>query len=201
VAELLQSQGQVDLHEVHGFASRLQRSVKQMQSLIADLLDFAKIQTGTFSVEKFDENPEAIILQVTEDVRALAEAKRQRLEVDIAPSLPAVSCDAARMEQVLSNLLGNAIKFTPEGGVVRVVAKESTDGVLISISDTGPGIPAEQLERVFDRYWQAHETKRLGNGLGLSIAKGIVEAHGARIWAESQPGKGSCFSLTIPLGR
>ncbi|MGE3759723.1 MAG: PAS domain S-box protein [Pseudobdellovibrionaceae bacterium] len=199
VAQLLQRQDQTDFHNVQEYATRVQRSVSQMKRLIDDLLDFGKIQAGTFSVEKFREDPVQVILPVVESVRIQAKAKQQHLEVDLAPALPFIECDADRVGQVLSNLLGNAIKFTQVGGTVRLRARPDKDGVLISVSDTGPGIPAEQLPKVFDRFWQAKETKHLGSGLGLSIAKGVIEAHGTKIWAESQIGKGSCFSFTLPL--
>jgi signal transduction histidine kinase len=96
-------------------------------------------------------------------------------------------------------LLGNAVKFTREGGKIAVSAQQRGSGIVVSISDEGPGIPSENLSKVFDRFWQAEETKRMGSGLGLSIAKGIVEAHGGRIWVESELGKGSKFSFTLPL--
>jgi signal transduction histidine kinase len=99
----------------------------------------------------------------------------------------------------LSNLLGNAIKFSPEDSKVIVSALQQGDRVVIGVSDQGPGIPPEYLQKVFDRYWQPAGTKGLGSGLGLSIAKGIVEAHCGKIWAESQPGDGSSFYFTLPL--
>lgn len=199
VAQLLQRLNPDNFHQVQDYALRVQRSVSQMQRLIGDLLDFGKIQGGTLSVEKFREDPVEVILPVVEVVRIQAETKRQHLEVDLDPRLPFIDCDADRISQVLSNLLGNAIKFTPEGGTVRLMATLDKDMILISVSDTGPGIPNEQLPKVFDRFWQAQETKQLGSGLGLAIAKGIIEAHGTKIWAESQIGQGSCFSFTLPL--
>lgn len=197
-AQLLQKTSRLEAHQVHEFADRIQRSADQMQTLIGDLLDFGKIQSGMFSVEMLRESPMSVILDVADGVRLLAESKHLHLEIDVAPNLRDVACDASRIGQVLSNLLGNAIKFTPDGGTVRLFATESRDGIMISVSDTGPGIPSEQLSKVFDRFWQARETKHLGSGLGLAIAKGIIEAHGAKIWAESQIGKGSCFSFTLP---
>ncbi len=199
VAQLLQKLDQSDIQQVHDYSIRLQRSVNQMQRLIGDLLDFGKIQGGTFAVEKFREDPIDVILPIVETVRIQAEAKQQNFEIELSPDLPLIACDVDRISQVLSNLLGNAIKFTPEGGTIRLTATAENNGILISVSDTGPGIAAEQLPRVFDRFWQAKETKQLGSGLGLSIAKGIVEAHGGKIWAESKLGKGSRFCFTIPM--
>lgn len=198
-AQLLQRMTQIDRRQISDFAERVQRSVDQMQTLIGDLLDFGKIQAGLFSVEKFRESPMEVILPIADGVKVLAEAKRQHLEVEIASALPDVACDSFRIGQVLSNLLGNAIKFTPAGGTIRLIVTQSKNEILVSVSDTGPGIPPENLSKIFDRYWQAQETKKLGSGLGLSIAKGVIEAHGTKIWAESDVGRGSCFSFTIPL--
>jgi signal transduction histidine kinase len=99
----------------------------------------------------------------------------------------------------VSNLLSNSIKFTRKGGRIVVSARQRDNTILISVSDEGPGIPSEHLSKVFERYWQAEETKRSGLGLGLAIAKGIVEAHSGKIWVESELGKGSSFSFTLPL--
>lgn len=198
-AQLLSSWNLMSVEVVHDYAYRIRRSVEQMQTLIDDLLDFAKIQSGTFAINKFREKPQDILSPVLENFRTLAEAKHLRLETDIPAGLPEVVGDARRVGQVVSNLLGNAIKFTPEGGSVCVSAKVDQGQLVISVSDTGPGIPKENLPRVFERFWQAEETRQMGSGLGLSIAKGIVEAHGGKIWVQSQYGKGSEFSFTLPL--
>jgi signal transduction histidine kinase len=170
-----------------------------MKRLIDDLLDFAKIQSGTFSVEICADKLNRLVMPAIDGIRVLAEAKRQTLEVDLSSSLPEVVVDGPRIGQVMSNLLGNAIKFTPEGGAIRVAVRQQGNAVVVSIADTGPGIPPEHLSRVFDRFWQPQETRHIGSGLGLSIAKGIVEAHGGTIWAESQLSKGSSFYFTLPL--
>jgi two-component system CheB/CheR fusion protein len=102
---------------------------------------------------------------------------------------------------VLSNLIGNASKFTPEEGVIHVSARRKGREILISVSDNGPGIPPEALPKIFDRYWQAEKSGKAGSGLGLSIAKGLVEAHGGRIWVESAVGKGCTFHFTVPLSK
>jgi PAS domain S-box-containing protein len=199
MANQLKRLKQFSLNQPSDYAIRIQRAVDKMQTLIDDLLDFSKIQGGKFLIKKTRENPNDIIFPVLELVKTQIEAKSQNLEVDISPSLPDVACEAHRINQVLSNLLGNAIKFTPNGGTIRLTAREAVDEIMISISDTGPGISPEQLPKIFDRYWQAQGTKHMGTGLGLSIVKGIIEAHGAKIWVESQVGKGSSFFFTLPL--
>jgi signal transduction histidine kinase len=110
-----------------------------------------------------------------------------------------VLADGSRVLQVLSNLVGNAIKFTPDGGSVRIACAADGESARFSVTDTGPGIPPEQIPQLFGRFWQADSADRRGVGLGLSIAKGIVEAHGGRIWVESRVGAGSTFHFTLPL--
>jgi signal transduction histidine kinase len=196
---LLRSFTRIDANQVQEFVNKVQRSADQMEVLIADLLDFARIQSGTFSVAVFTGRLSDVLAPVIDRMRALVEAKRQTLEADLPPSLPAVAIDAHRVGQVVSNLVGNAIKFTPQEGKIRVSASQRGDRIIVSVSDTGPGIPQEHLSKIFDRFWRAPGTLEKGSGLGLSIAKGIIEAHGGTIWAESQSGKGSSFHFTLPL--
>jgi signal transduction histidine kinase len=115
--------------------------------------------------------------------------------------VPPVYADHHRVTQVLSNLVGNAMKFTPPGGRVAVQAAREDAQVLFMVSDSGPGIPQKNLKDIFNPYWQAKRTARLGAGLGLPIARGIVEAHGGKIWPKSEPGKGTTFYFTLPVAR
>ena len=122
------------------------------------------------------------------------------LEVRVPTNLPLVDADGARVVQVLGNLLRNAIKFTPNGGRILLAAEHRDRSVVFSVADTGQGIPLANQARVFDRYWHASAGARAGgSGLGLSIAKGIVEAHGGTIWLASSPGRGTTFSFALPL--
>ena len=178
-------------------ADDIQRSVDDMHLLIDDLLDFARIHSATFSVETRADSLSRVVTAIVDRMKVPAKAKRQPLEVDLPPGLPEVAIDAHRIGQVLSNLIGNAMKFTPEGGTIRISAWQQGDAVAVCVRDTGLGIPPEHLSHIFDRFWQAPRTRHLGSGLGLSIAKGIVEAHGGTIWAESELGKGSSFSFTL----
>ena len=196
---LLRGFKQIPENRVREFVNRVQRSTDQMETLIADLLDFARIQSGTFSVSISAVKLGEAVMPAINRMRALAEAKRQTLEADIPSSLPSVAIDAHRIGQVVSNLISNAIKFTPLEGTIRVLARLRDHQVVVSVEDTGPGIPQEHLSKIFDRFWRTPGTKQKGSGLGLAIAKGIVEAHGGTIWAESQLGKGSSFLFTVPL--
>jgi signal transduction histidine kinase len=196
---LLRGFKRMDANQVKEFVNKVQRSADQMEILIADLLDFARIQSGTFSVLTSAIRLSEAVMPVIDRLRALAEAKRQTLEVDIPWGLPSVAIDVHRTGQVVSNLVSNAIKFTPQEGTIRVLARLRDQQIVVSVEDTGPGIPQEHLSKIFDRFWRTPGTKQKGSGLGLAIAKGIVEAHGGAIWAESQLGKGSSFLFTVPL--
>jgi signal transduction histidine kinase len=121
------------------------------------------------------------------------------LDIQLPSDLPLVDADGARVVQVLGNVLRNAINFTKRDGRVVLAVEARADELLFSVSDTGAGISEENRSHIFDRYWQSsHGARARGNGLGLSIAKGIVETHGGRIWVESVPGQGSTFNFTIP---
>jgi signal transduction histidine kinase len=177
------------------------RAVRQMNRLISDLLDELRIEAGRLALESEDVAASVLLAQAEESARHLAIAKNIVLEVE--PSDPAlrVLADRGRVAQVFGNLLGNAMKFTPEGGHVNVRAWREDDEACFEIADTGPGVAPENIEHLFDRFWQGNNKDRRGVGLGLPITKGIVEAHGGRIWVESELGKGSRFRFTLPLAR
>jgi PAS domain S-box-containing protein len=198
-AHLLHKFDRMDGSKIRHLAGTIQRGADRMQVLISDLLDLAKLQSGTFSIKRSAGNIYHVAGTVIDSLKLMAEAKKQTLEVDLPPKLPEVAIDAQRIGQVLSNLVGNAIKFTPEGGKISVSAHQQGEQIIVSVTDTGPGISSEHLSKVFDWFWQAQGSKRTGSGLGLSIAKGIVEAHGGRIWGESEVGKGTSFSFTVSL--
>jgi PAS domain S-box-containing protein len=180
-------------------AEMMHRAAERMNRLIQDLLDLKRIDSGRLAVEPRPAAPGALVADAVEMLRPLAAAGSLALDADVAAGAPEVLADGARVQQVLSNLVGNAIKFTPAGGRVVLRAEPLADReVRFAVADTGPGIPPEQLPHVFGQYWQARRSDRRGIGLGLAIAKGIVEAHGGRIWVESQVGVGSNFYFTLP---
>ena len=167
----------------------IQRAGNRMNRLIRDLLDFASIQGGRLSVVPRVQLAADIVTEVLEALEPLAAPKGQRLRQE-TPATLQVACDHDRVVQLFSNVVGNAIKFSPDGGNDRRErrARAQTDGqtmVRFGVADNGPGIPADELPHVFDRYYQAQRKNREGIGLGLSIARGIVEAHGGHIWVES----------------
>jgi signal transduction histidine kinase len=177
----------------------VRRAADRMNRMIQDLLDVKRLETGRLGIEPKPETAAALICDTLDMLRPLAASSTILLESNVAENLPAVLADAARIQQVLSNLVGNAVKFTPRDGRVTVCAERINDEVRFSVIDTGPGIPAEQLPHIFGRFWQAKSTDRRGIGLGLAIAKGIVEAHQGRIWVESSVGLGSTFYFTLPV--
>jgi signal transduction histidine kinase len=179
----------------------IQRSATRANRLIQDLLDVARIQAGGLAVDPVAVDVHSLVTEAMEAATPLATAAQLRVVTDAPTDLPAVASDRERVLQVFANLIGNAIKFTPKGGEIRILScvDPGAGEARFTVADTGPGIPPEHLDHVFDRYWQAKSTAKLGTGLGLSIAKGIVEAHGGRIWVESPPGSGAQFNFTLPL--
>jgi signal transduction histidine kinase len=175
----------------------IRRSAERMNRLIGDLLDVASIESGRLFVEPRREPVAAIIAEAVAACRRPADEKRLRVEQHVEQKLDAV-CDRERVLQVLCKLIDNAIKFTPDGGAVEVAAERFDDEVLFAVRDTGVGVSPKQLPHVFDRFWQATPKTRLGSGLGLTIAKGVVEALGGRIWAKSRSGAGTTFFFTLP---
>jgi signal transduction histidine kinase len=174
------------------------RAADRMDRMILDLLDLANIDAQKLAVATRRESVAALLHDALEPFEEPAERSRLRLRCGPTADGLEIECDRGRMLQVLGNLVGNAIKFTPAGGTVAVRTERRGNDVLFSVSDTGPGIDPDDVDHIFDRYWQARKTAQLGTGLGLSIVKGLVEAHGGRIWAESALGRGAAFFFTIP---
>jgi PAS domain S-box-containing protein len=172
---------------------------EQANRLIQDLLDVTRVEAGQLRIEPLPVSVGGLVGPAVEMFRAAATRKGITLDVGIPGDPPLVSADPDRITQVLSNLIGNALGFTPAGGRIRIDVEPHGSEVLFSVADSGQGISAEHLEHLFDRFWQASKANRAGAGLGLAIAKGIVEAHGGRIWAESRVGRGSRFTFGLPV--
>ncbi|HYO51521.1 ATP-binding protein [Archangium sp.] len=172
-------------------------SAGRMNRLIDDLLDVARMEAGQLSISLAPQPTEALLREAREAARPQDGAVH--LELEVTGALPPVLADRDRLLQVFSNLLGNALKFTPPGGRVSVGAREEGSHVCFFVRDTGPGLGPEALAHIFDRFWQGARGDRRGAGLGLSIARGIVEAHGGKMRVESEPGRGSTFLYTVPV--
>jgi PAS domain S-box-containing protein len=179
-------------------AIAIDRAVTRMDRLIQDLLDVTRLEAGGLSFERRSLPARQVVVDAVDAHRVLAASASLDLGLDVAHALPSIWADHERLLQVFENLIGNAIKFTKPGGRV-VVGAELRDGeVLFRVTDTGVGIAPEALPHLFDRFWQMQKARHAGAGLGLPIVKGIVEAHGGRVWVESAPGRGSSFFFTIP---
>jgi len=177
---------------------RIIRAAQRGDHLIRDLLDASAIEDGRFVIEKRPLETANAILAAIESQQSLAATASMILATDLSPELPSIEGDEERLLEVLENLIGNAVKFTGAGGTVLVGASYRENEVLVWVKDTGQGIPIEHLPFLFDRFWQARKRDRRGTGLGLTICKGIVEAHGGRIWADSAPGEGTTVFFTLP---
>lgn len=190
----------LDVSEPHKAQSRtmIRRAVAQMERLTTDLLDISRIEAGGIQLHLAEVDAAALLVEVGGVFQATAQASRIRLEVTAEPDLPRLWADRDRLLQVLSNLLGNAFKFTPEGGRVGLAAARCSHGVRLSVSDTGCGIPSDHVPRLFDRFWQADRKRGPGAGLGLAIVKGLVEGHGGLVEVESRVGEGSTFAVLLP---
>lgn len=177
----------------------IERSLRLMAKLLDDLLDLSRIETGRLQVERNVVEVGPLLREACEDFQGMAAERRSPLLCPETGELPPVFGDRHRLLQVLGNLLSNALKFSSPGQPVELAAEPADGAVRISVLDRGPGLDPEQQRRVFDRFWQAQRGDRRGLGLGLAIARGLVEAHGGRIWVESTPGGGATFRFTVPV--
>jgi len=175
------------------------RSTERLQKLVSDLLDVTRLQNLRLKLERDILDLGGVMEQAVENLAPLMAQKGQELKLSIPNGSLLVLGDRRRMEQVLGNLLVNAHQYTPEGGRVTLSALERGDKIVISVADTGPGIPPAERDQLFERFYRGPSGQRpSGLGLGLAIAKGIVELHGGKIWVESEPGEGSVFSFSLP---
>jgi signal transduction histidine kinase len=188
--------------QIH-YLTRVRSNTQHLTGLINDLLDLSKIESGRIEVKSSPVSLSGLVHEVVEALRFVAAEKVITLESTIPRKSILVWADRNKINQVLMNLIGNAIKFTPMQG--RIIVSASTIGeerVQVSVSDTGPGIPPDEKKRIFAKFYQIAElngTNPKGTGLGLAISKALVELHGGRIWVESEPSRGSTFCFTLPL--
>lgn len=178
---------------------RIRSSARRMAVLVEDLLDTASIEAGRLALSVVEVRVGELVAEANDEVRPLARARSIRLATRVAASVRPIRADGRRLHQALVNLLANAIKFTPAGGaVVTTVAPATGGAVLVSVRDTGPGIAEADRAHVFEPFWQLERTAHVGTGLGLFIARSIVEAHGGSIWVEPGRSAGATFSLLLP---
>ncbi len=181
------------------YAGVMHGAAEQMNRMIGDLLDITHLEAGQLSIEPAPLSPRALLLEAAAMLRPAANERGVHLSVEGGEGLPPVRADRERLLQVLANLLANALRLTPRGGSVALRAACAGGAVRFAVADTGPGIPQDERDRLFEPFWRGRRAARGGLGLGLSIARGIVEAHGGRIWAESREGEGSTFTFELPV--
>jgi len=193
--------GAIDEPEVaRDFLSKMHAEVDGLAQMVGELLELSRIESGRVALSIRAEEVGPMLRRAAGRLAAQADRAGVGLSVELPDDLPMVAADSERMGQVLINLLHNAIKFTPPGGRVHLSARQDGDRVLVSVSDTGVGIAAEDLPRIFERFYKADRSRSGGGtGLGLAIARHLVEGHGGRIWVESEQGKGSTFSFSLPV--
>ncbi|HMI85494.1 MAG TPA: hybrid sensor histidine kinase/response regulator [Polyangiaceae bacterium] len=177
----------------------IQNAVSRMNALIRDLLDTTRIQSGGLTIHLLAEDLSVIVGQIVQLLTPILAAKKQTFEIALPEGGVFAAFDRERIFQVLSNLVGNASKFSPEGTAITIRATAATSEILVEVIDRGAGISSEHLPRIFEPYWRASQQRQTGLGLGLAIAKGIIDAHRCRIWVESRVGEGSRFCFTLPM--
>ena len=185
----------------------MEQEVDALSLMVSELLELSRIESGQVPFNYQATSPCTLITQAVERLRLQAERAGLTVNIDCPPDLPPIHADFTRLEQVLVNLIHNAIKFTPAEGTITVRAQldeinQKKAAVLFSVQDTGIGIPTGELLRIFERFYKTDRSRSGGGtGLGLAIARHIVEAHGGKIWAESEEGKGSTFYFNIPIAQ
>jgi signal transduction histidine kinase len=181
---------------------RMHREVHRLQRLVEDLEELSRVEGGRLELRRVPTSVRELVDAVAARLTLQFQEKQIRLTVDVPADLPKVHADPDRIAQVLTNLLGNALQYTPPGGRVTVQAWTRGGEVAIAVADTGVGIPPEHLPHIFDRFYRVDRSRSQrsgGAGIGLAIAKGLVELHGGRVWAESPgPGQGATFTFTLP---
>ena len=180
----------------------VRESIELLDRLVEDLRTLELVDAGRLTLEKSDVDVPRLINRVASLFSPQAESRSQRMEVAVGEGLPRIKADAQRLEQILGNLVENALRYTPGGGVIRLTADTDAGAVRIAVEDSGPGIPPDQLERIFERFYRldaARTRAEGGSGLGLAIARKLAEAHGGSLTAENRPEGGSRFILRLPM--
>jgi two-component system phosphate regulon sensor histidine kinase PhoR len=200
LVETLQNGAINDQKIAEDFLQRMQVETDKLTQMVAELGELSRIESGELALKLGPVDMSRLIKHVAERLKTQAQRAQLNLKLDLSPGLPRIMGDENRIEQVLVNLVHNAIKFTPQNGKITISSKVESDNLLVKITDTGIGIPADDLPRIFERFYKVDRARSGGGtGLGLSIAKHIVQAHGGNIQVESEEGKGSSFTFTLPI--
>lgn len=176
------------------------KKVDALLRMVSRILDFSAIEAGKLSMKIGNVSLVDIVKKEVGELKPLTSEKNQRISVEL-PKLPIIKGNRERIEMVCYNLIQNAVKHTPPGSKIRIEGKEHIDHLLLGVSDDGPGMPSHELDKIFDRFYTGEKPRRdkeVGTGIGLAVCRGIVEAHGGRIWAESKDGRGMSVYFTLP---
>jgi PAS domain S-box-containing protein len=199
--ELLQANPTLDADALD-LINGLRGSAETILFLVKNYLDVCRIEEGHLSLTRQPIKLAGLLDEVTKSFELSALSHKVQIEQRIAPTVAEVEGDATALERVFANLIGNAIKFSPHGGTVRIIAERNGSRVIVKIADEGPGIPPDAVPLIFERYYQADagRLKKDGTGMGLFIVKSLLEAQGGTVWVESELGRGSCFAVNLPVG-
>ena len=186
----------------HSFAVTIEREADRLNRLVGNILDMSRIEGGALKAEKELYPLDELVYHVVDHMQFVLKGRDVR--VTLPDSLPPVALDFLQMDQVLTNLIENAVRYTPSGSPIEISAVEQGGEILVQVADHGQGVPEEYIERIFDKFYRVSGAKQrgtMGTGLGLAVCRGLVEAHGGRIWAENRPGGGAIFQFTLPLAK
>jgi signal transduction histidine kinase len=186
------------LEESKSYAEKIARSTKRMSRLINSILDVEKIKDHRFLIDHKVEDIKSLLDEITADIKVIAKDRAIAFSFNSPSKLMPLKCDRDGLTQVLTNLLGNALKFTPPGGEIILTLEDRSSDIFFQVQDTGLGIEENDIPHIFEQYWQAPRTAKAGTGLGLYIADKIIEAHGGKIQVASSKGKGTTFSFFVP---
>ncbi|MGE5599724.1 MAG: sensor histidine kinase, partial [Bacteroidota bacterium] len=198
VGMLRESKSLAAMERESGLLAMVSMEAERLTKLVEELLLLSRLESGKIQLNLAETELPGLVERASAPFRPQAESKRIDLRTEIEEHLPSVLADPDKLHSVVSNLIANALRYTPEGGCIIIRASRRGNGFGISVADTGPGIPQTVRERIFDRFSQLEDRPGGQAGLGLAISKALVEAHGGKIWLESEPGKGSTFHFTIP---
>jgi signal transduction histidine kinase len=187
--------------EIASYVSEARASAARLASLVNDLLDIARIESGRLAVEVTAVPLQELAASVLDELRPIADAKHHLVERELALPTAVVEADVQLLRQAITNLMSNAIKYTPEGGEIHVAVRRCPEGVLFQVKDSGIGVPKRAQARLFEKFYRAENAVALeteGTGLGLHLVRLIVEQFGGRVWCESEPGQGATFGFQLP---
>lgn len=199
---ILHDKDKISDDQLEMLMTQIKDSSSGLLNMVNDILDVSKVEAGKFEIEKEDCDINNILKEECAYYNSVAEVEGVQLKIDLQGDIPQFKCDPDRIKQVLNNLISNALKFTTEGGEIKVVSRRTDGEVIVSVCDTGVGIPEKEKSKLFHKFTQVDNQRDIhtkGTGLGLVISKAIIEAHGGRIWVKDNVPQGACFEFSLPM--